>query len=123
MKITHRSDAVHISKPESVEVDYYLFNDYEVHYNEQLPHTSQPWHHHDTIRETIYVIDGELTAYWREDGEEQSAVLHAGDLIETGNTSHTFTNESDHDVRFMVFKRVPSGANYRELFKSDKVMD
>lgn len=123
MKITHRSEAVHISKPESVEVDYYLFNDYEVHYNEQLPHTSQQWHHHEKIWETLFIISGEMTLYWREGDVEQSAVVREGDVVETERTVHTFINESDQTVRFIVIKRIPSTGDYRELFKSDKIID
>lgn len=123
MKITCKAEVNHVSKPQSVEVDYYLFDDYEVHYNEQLPHTTQDWHHHNIIWETLYIIDGELTAYWRDGGPEQSQVLHAGDLVETERTPHTFANESDQPVRFLVIKRLPTNENYRETFKTDKVLD
>lgn len=123
MKIIHKTDAVHVPKPQSVEVDYYLFDDYEVHYNEQLPHTTQDWHHHDVIWETLYIVDGELTAYWRENAETKSRVVKAGDLIETERSSHTFANESDGVVRFLVLKRVPSDENYRAVFKNDKILD
>ena len=78
MKFMQRSDAIHIAKPEGTDVHYYLFNDYEVMYNEQAPHTTQTWHHHDKIWETLYVIEGELTALWREDGEEKSQLMSPG---------------------------------------------
>lgn len=123
MKITHRSDAVHVSKAENVEVDYYLFNDYEVHYNEQLPHTSQQWHHHEKIWETLFIISGEMTVRWYEGDDEKSTIIREGDLIETEYTPHTFINESDQTVRFMVIKRMPSQDDYREVFKSDKIVD
>jgi uncharacterized cupin superfamily protein len=123
MKITQAKDVPNISKPEGTNVHYYLFRDYEVHYNEQAPHTTQTWHHHETIWETLYIIDGELTAQWREGSEEQSQVVKAGDLIETERTPHTFSNDSDNIVRFLVIKRVPSDQDHRETLKTDKVLD
>ena len=36
MKIIKKSDAIHVDKPEGTKVDYYLRNEYEVHYNEQV---------------------------------------------------------------------------------------
>lgn len=123
MKITKSTDVNHVEKPEGTSVDYYLFNDYELHYNDQAPHTTQTWHHHEHISETLYIIDGELVARWRENGQEFTQVIKAGDLIETEQTVHTFSNDSDENVRFIVLKRIPSGNDYRETFKTDKVID
>lgn len=123
MKITQAKDVPHAQKPEGTDVYYYLFKEYEIHYNDQAPHTTQTWHHHEKIWETLYIIDGELTAYWRENGEEKSQVVKAGDLIETERTPHTFSNDSDDIVRFLVIKRMPSNEDRREVFKTDKVLD
>jgi len=62
MKIIQAKDVPHVAKPEGTDVHYYLFKDYEVHYNDQAPHTTQTWHHHEKIWETIYIIEGELVA-------------------------------------------------------------
>lgn len=123
MKITHAKDVPHVAKPEGTSVHYYLFKDYEVHYNDQAPHTTQIWHHHEKIWETLYIIEGELTAYWREGGEEKSEIIAAGDLVETERSPHTFSNNSDKTVRFLVIKRMPSGEDYTETLKTDKVLD
>jgi uncharacterized cupin superfamily protein len=123
MKITKAQDVPHVQKPEGTDVYYYLFNDYEIHYNDQAPHTTQTWHHHDQIWETLYIIDGELNAQWREGDEERSQMVKAGDLIETERTPHTFSNDSDNTVRFLVIKRIPSSEDYSEVFKTDKVLD
>jgi uncharacterized cupin superfamily protein len=123
MKITNAQDVPHVQKPEGTDVYYYLFNDYEIHYNDQAPHTTQTWHHHDQIWETLYIIDGELNAQWREGDEERSQMVKAGDLIETERTPHTFSNDSDNTVRFLVIKRIPSSEDYSEVFKTDKVLD
>lgn len=123
MKITEARDVPHVKKPEGTDVHYYLFKDYEVHYNDQAPHTTQTWHHHEKIWETLYIIDGQLTAHWREAGEEKSKIVKAGDLIETERTPHTFSNDSDHMARFLVIKRIPAEEDYSDTLKTDKVLD
>jgi quercetin dioxygenase-like cupin family protein len=90
MKIIQAKDVPNISKSEGTDVHYYLFKEYEIHYNDQAAHTTQTWHHHEKIWETLYIIDGELTAYWRDGNEEKSQIVKAGDLIETERTPHTF---------------------------------
>ena len=123
MKIIHKTDALHVDKPEGTKVDYYLRSEYEVHYNEQVPQSTQTWHHHDHILETLFIIEGELTAKWREGEKEVSVIVSAGDLIETERTPHTFTNHTDQIVRFLVIKQVPSGQDKVEILKTDKVLD
>ena len=123
MKIIHKTDALHVDKPEGTKVDYYLRSEYEVHYNEQVPQSTQTWHHHDHILETLFIIEGELTAKWREADNEVVEIVRAGDLIETERTPHTFTNHTDQVVRFLVIKQVPSGQDKVELLKTDKVLD
>lgn len=123
MKIIHKSDAIHADKPEGTKVDYYLRPEYEVHYNEQVPQSTQTWHHHDYILETLFIIEGELTAKWRENGKEVEEIVRTGDLIETENTPHTFINHTDKIIKFLVIKQVLSGENKAKLLKTDKVID
>ena len=123
MKIIQAKDVPYVVKPEGTSVHYYLFKDYEIHYNDQAPHTTQTWHHHDKIWETLYVIDGELTAHWREDGAEKSLIIKSGDLVETERTSHTFSNNSDETVRFLVIKHIPLSEDHTKTLKTDKVLD
>ena len=123
MNIIQAQDTFHISKPNGADVYYYLFKDYEVHYNEQQLHTIQDWHHHEKIWETIFIIDGCLTIHWREDTQEKTQWLRTGDLVETGHTPHTLSNHTDDVAKFLVIKRMPSDEDYREIFKNDKVLD
>jgi len=104
-------------------VHYYLFDEYEMMYNDQAPHTTQTWHHHEKIWETLYMIDGQLTAKWRDGDQEKSQKISAGDVVETERTPHTFINDTDEIVRFIVLKRMPTGENHRDIFKNDKVLD
>lgn len=123
MKIIQAKDVLHVAKPEGTNVHYYLFTDYEVHYNEQAPHTTQTWHHHEKIWETLYIIEGELKAKWREGDKEESQTVKAGDLIETERTSHTFSNDSEDVAKFLVIKHMPTNEDFSEVLKSDKVLD
>jgi len=95
MKIIKSTDAKYIAKPEGTRVTYFLFPEYEVHYNEQVPESTQLWHHHEKVWETIYMIEGELTAQWKENGEVNEQIIKAGDLVEVEHTPHTFTNHTD----------------------------
>lgn len=124
MEITRSEKAIRANKPDGTIVDYYLFPEYEIHYNQVPPRTMQVWHHHKQIEETLLILDGELEAHWRDDGaKEHMALLKKGDLIRTGNMSHTFINSSEGLVKFVAFKLVLSGVNHHELLKSDKVID
>jgi uncharacterized cupin superfamily protein len=123
MKIIQRKDAILRENPGGHKSRYYLFDDYEVIQTDQPAHSEQAWHHHETIWETIYILEGELVVLWREDGAEKSKLVRAGDLLETERSSHTFRNDTDKLVRLMAIKHMPSSVSYREVFKSDKVVD
>ena len=123
MKILHKKDVLHIDKPEGTKVDYYIRDEYEVHFNEQIPQSTQKWHHHEKILETLFIIEGELTVQWKENGKVMIEIVRHGDLIETEDTPHTFTNHTDNVVKFLVIKQVLSGENKKDLLKADKVID
>lgn len=123
MNIVRRNDVPFTHKPQGDDVWYYLFDDYEVIYSEQAPQTTLLWHHHEYISETTYVIDGELTAHWRQDGLDRSSIVRAGDLVETGSFPHTFVNNSEARARLLTIKRIDSGDNHRDIFKTDKIID
>ncbi len=124
MKIIHKQEAIHNVKPEGTIVDYYLFNEYEIHYNEQVPGSTQTWHHHEKIWETLFIIEGELTVTWRDGTKEREEIIKAGDLVETERSAHTFINHTDKIVKFLVFKQLPQGGtDFRQIFKTDKILD
>ena len=123
MKIITPQDAIYVEKPEGTKVTYFLFSEYELHYNEQIPGSTQLWHHHEQIWETIYVIDGELTAEWKENESTRKEIVHAGSLVEVERTPHTFTNHTNKMVKFLVLKQVLKGVDNREVMKRDKVLN
>ena len=123
MKIVQREESLSVSKPEGTNVRYYLRDEYELHYNEQVARSTQIWHHHEKILESLYIIEGELTAEWKVDDKIEKQIVKAGDLIETENTPHTFINHTGKVVKFIVIKQVPTGEEKREVLKTDKVID
>jgi quercetin dioxygenase-like cupin family protein len=124
MKITPKQNAIHVDKEEGSSVDYYIYPEYEIHYNEIKPGTVQVWHHHPTVSETLYVVDGEIEAHWlNENGQKEKQIVKAGDVVEVENTPHTFINTGSGVVKFVVFRFVPTGEDKREIIKNDKVLD
>ena len=54
MKLIRQDQSIHVDKTNGTEVDYYLLDDAEIHYNKINPHTLQEWHRHRHISENIF---------------------------------------------------------------------
>lgn len=123
-RIMRKADALFRDKGNGTSVHYYLFSEYEVHANTIQPNTTQEWHHHAVIIETLVITTGELEARWIDESKRvRTAMLQAGDLFEVGLTVHTFANVSSSPTTFVVFRLVPDGIDKRELIKSDRYPD
>jgi len=112
-----------VAKPEGTRVTYYIFPEYEIHYNELLPTTVQPWHHHNAIEETIFVISGEIEVRWLENGTIVTEKVHQGDIVRVEDTPHTLANLLDAVAIFLVVRLVLSGKDTREILRTDKHLD
>lgn len=123
MKIISKNKAKQIFKPEGSNVWYYLFPEYEFHYNEIAPGTVHAWHHHKKIWETVYVIRGQLTIKWRKGGKFKKKIVRDGDLIEMENTPHQLINHVKKMAKVICIKQVLSGRNKRNILRKDKVID
>jgi len=121
MEIIHRQEAIHKEKPDGTRVDYYLQQEYELHYNEIPPRTVQEWHSHSTIEELIFIVGGSIEARWLENGEVHKETAKKGDLIRVGDTAHTFANIDKETASFIVIKLVLAGKNNSQIFKEDKI--
>lgn len=122
MKITHQSDAIHRLREDGSDIHYYIFNEYEVHYGELASGVEQPWHHHQVISESLYIIEGQVMLLYTQDGKKIEQVVRAGDLIEVEDTPHTFINPFDTVCKMLAFRFVPKGENNHEVIKNDKVL-
>ena len=121
MKLISQNQAIHVDKTNGTEVDCYLLEDAEIHYNKINPRTLQEWHRHHRISENIFILKGELVYYYLDEtNKEQSLKLKQGDLLSVENDIHTFENQTDEVVEFIVFRYLTSYKNQRELIKNDK---
>ncbi len=123
MEFVTRKEGIAVSKPNGTDVVYYLFSEFEVHYNEFMPGTVQEWHHHNKIEEVLYLVEGRLEAQWIQDEEIYSRPLSSGDLVRVKNYVHTFLNPFPEKAVGLVFRFVPDGTDKRDLIKNDKVLD
>jgi len=122
MKIIKKEESVFVAKPEGVNINYYLRDEYELIYSEQGPDTTQTWHYHNKIFETIYILEGELILEWKEGEEFFSEIVKTGDFIEVEKNLHTFKNKSNKIAKCLAIKQVLSSKNNRSLFKEDKIV-
>ena len=115
-------DAITVKKPNGTDVSYYIFEESEIHLNKIKPGSVQEWHYHTLIDECLLITKGILTCRWLEDGVERTRAVREREIVRVGNSVHTFANETDEDVEFVVFRYVPEGKDKRETIKGDKVV-
>lgn len=72
-EVIHREESIYVQKETGTEVNYYIFDESEIHLNKIMPHTIQEWHFHEKIDETLLITRGKLLCkYIDEDGIEKS---------------------------------------------------
>lgn len=121
-KVIHKEDSVHVIKETGTEVNYYIFEEAEIHLNRIMPHTVQEWHFHQKIDENILITKGKLLCRYIDDsGVEKSCYAVENDVVRVFDSVHTFENDTDEITEFVVFRYVPDGTDKRELIKGDKV--
>lgn len=120
MKIQTEEQGIHHHRPEGIKALYHLFKEYHFVYGEQPPGTRQPWHFHKEVHESLFIIDGELLAEWKEGDVLHQALVKSGDFIETEQTPHSFVNNSNRTVRYIVIKQILSGEDKRLLLEKDR---
>lgn len=62
-------DSIHVKKENQTEVNYYIFDEFEIHLNKIAPHSSQGWHYHSQIEECMLITHGTLTCLWIENNK------------------------------------------------------
>ncbi len=123
MKFIAKKEAIFQKRPEGINAWYYMFDEYHLGYCEQPPGTENEIHRHEKILETIMIIEGELVAKWKENGEFKERIISAGDVIEVGHEPHNFENRSDKTAKFIFIKQILSGENKKEILEKDKVLE
>lgn len=122
-EVVHEEESIHVIKETGTEVNYYIFDEFEIHLNRMMPHTVQEWHFHRKIDESILITKGSLLCkYVDESGVEMSCYARKNEIIRVRNSVHTFENDTNEMAEFVVFRFVPDGTNKRELIKHDKTV-
>lgn len=52
-EVIHREESIYVQKETGTDVNYYIFDESEIHLNKIMPHTIQEWHFHEKIDETF----------------------------------------------------------------------
>lgn len=122
-ELIHEENSIHVMKDNGTEVNYYIFDEFEIHLNKVMPHTIQEWHFHKAIDENILVLNGNLLCkYIDENGVEKSCYATKNDIIRVHNSIHTFENDTNDVTEFVVFRFMPDGTDKREDIKADKTI-
>ncbi len=120
LKIYSESDSIHVIKDNQTEVNYFIFSEYEIHLNKIPENSIQEWHFHTNIEEVLVVTNGVLTCKWLEGEKERSILIHKNEIVQVKKSIHTFANNTENDVEFIVFRLVLDGKDKREMIKNDK---
>ncbi|MFA9376668.1 MAG: cupin domain-containing protein [Lachnotalea sp.] len=120
LKTYLESDSIHVVKDNKTEVNYFIFPEYEIHLNKIYPNAIQEWHYHTNIEEVIVVTNGVLTCKWLEQEKEQVQFIYKNEIVQVKNSIHTFENNTETDVEFIVFRLILDGKDKREIIKTDK---
>jgi quercetin dioxygenase-like cupin family protein len=84
-----------------------LFSTYEVQVHRMVlaPGEEIPWHFHNHVRDTFYVLHGPVTIYTRD--PEGSATIGTGETFQTRDRQpHRVLNATDHDVAVVLIQGV-----------------
>lgn len=120
LEIYQLKDAIFCEKENKTKVHYFLFDEYEVHYNEIPPKSIQEWHRHTNIEETIFVLSGKFNMKWKQKEEIKSKTVSKNMLIRVKNSVHTLENPFEEEAVFVVFRMVADGENKQDIIKNDK---
>lgn len=118
--ILTKLNAISIVKENKTMVDYYLFDEFEIHQNKIPPNSEQEWHMHKRIEEVIVVTEGEILVKWKDENEIKSSFVSKGSVVRVKQSIHTIENKSNDCAEFIVFRMVPDGNDKREIIKNDK---
>lgn len=115
-------DSISVVKENRTKVNYFIFNEYEIHLNTIPSGAIQEWHFHSRLEESILVLTGELLLSWQDQGQIYNQLLKEGTVVQVKDSVHTFSNTSGFDTSFVVFRFIPDGQDKRELIKNDKTI-
>ncbi len=122
LDIFTKLDGISVTKENKTDVDYFIFDEFEIHLNKIPPNTKQEWHKHKIIEEVLVVTKGELIVRWKENESIETTTVFKDNIVRVKKSIHTIENHTDEWAEFTVFRMVPSGEDKREIIKKDKVI-
>ncbi len=122
LDIFTKLDGISVTKENKTDVDYFIFDEFEIHLNKIPPNTKQEWHKHEIIEEVLVTTKGELIVRWKENELIETTTVFKDNIVRVKKSIHTIENHTDEWAEFTVFRMVPSGEDKREIIKSDKVI-
>ncbi|ERK31079.1 cupin domain-containing protein [Clostridium intestinale] len=122
LDIFTKLDGISVTKENKTDVDYFIFDEFEIHLNKIPPNSKQEWHKHKIIEEVLVVTKGELIVKWKEDESTIERTVLKDNIVRVKKSIHTIENHNDEWAEFTVFRMVPSGEDKREIIKKDKVI-
>lgn len=121
IEICRLEDTISVIKNHGTAVNYYLFHEYEIHFNKMPPHTIQDWHCHQHIEEVIMVTKGNLNCLYLENQKIRTVKIHEKELLRVKKSIHTLSNDDDQECEFIVFRLILTHKNKRKFFVEDKI--
>ncbi len=122
LEIHNLENSLYNQKENLTKVNYFIFDEYEIHFNIIPSKTSQEWHMHREIEEALFVISGEILVRWKDNNIIREKFVYKNSVIRVKNSIHTLENLTNEEATFVVFRMVPDGTNKREIIKNDKVI-
>ena len=120
LEIIEKTDAISVEKDNGTLVDYFLFEEFELHYNTIPINCVQDWHSHHAIEEIIVVEQGEIVVEWIENGKIFTKIVKEKEIIRMKNSIHRLSNRSNTAVECTIFRFVPQHQDYSQKIKKDK---
>ncbi len=122
LEIYNLKNSIFKQKENMTKVNYFIFDEYEIHFNTIPPKTSQEWHMHQEIEEALFVISGTILIRWKDNNTICEKAVSKNSVIRVKNSIHTIENHTNKNATFLVFRMVPDRMNKREIIRNDKVI-
>ena len=74
-------DSISVVKDNCTRVNYFIFNEYEIHLNTIPSGAVQEWHFHSKLEESILILTGELLLSWQDHGQIYNQLLKEGTIV------------------------------------------
>lgn len=120
LDIINKKSAISVEKDNGTLVDYFLFEEFEVHYNKIPASCVQDWHSHHAIEEIIVVNQGILVVEWIENRKICKKIVGEKEIIRMKNSIHRISNRLNVIAECTIFRFVPQNQDYSQLIKQDK---